>query len=539
MHPSIGVCYTPPAIASDLIENTLGQILAGKTPQQLPSLKILDPACGEGALLIPAYQYLLNWYSQHSPQPLTPAQRQQILCNHIYGVDIDIQAVETTQKLLLLQSLNSSENLPQLSLDNNIKVGNAIIGFNWIQEFPEIMKTRGFDLIIGNPPYVDSEWMMAHLPAWRNYCVNQYQTASGNWDLFCIFVELAMNLCKPDGLNSFIVPNKISSAQYATKTREILTIHNQLLAIRDYSRVPVFPVNVYPLVYIAKKRSPQLSQPVKYEKMQMVSGDRIQPTLTRQLNYSRHFLTPEKPWIMNAETGDLDFINRLQSQFPCLHTVATVCGAATVAEAYQIQPLIHEKATHLKNDLKLVNSGTIDRYRLLWGHKKFRYLGKTYFHPIIPQALQTQLPPKRWQQAQHPKLIVAGMGKVLEGAMDVQGDYLAGKSTVIILSPTLDLRYLLAILNSQLLSFYYRTVFAGDSLNGGYLRVGVQQLRSLPIPPLHPSLTPNLLQLVNQRLNSPCDCLTLESQIEQIIYQLYELTPSEIEILKTRFLNIP
>ena len=99
------------------------------------------------------------------------------------------------------------------------------------------MKSGGFDIVLGNPPYIDSETMTHRLcQACASYCNARYRTATGNWDLFCIFIEKGLDLCKSGGLVSMIVPNKLASAHYATQTRALLAGENQLQAITDYSK---------------------------------------------------------------------------------------------------------------------------------------------------------------------------------------------------------------------------------------------------------------------------------------------------------------
>jgi len=613
-----------------MVENTVGRLLADKTPQQLlGNLRILDPACGEGIFLIRAYAYLLTWYRdryitayEQGDAPISElllqratdgawelaiAERWRILREHIYGVDIDAQAVEQARRCLLgiasppsppihspyrpsrkggirvrgstgySPCADALDRLPpnlggwggktqsgQFALGQNLKCGNAIIGedlddrspasfpdssnqaFNWQAEFPEVMQAGGFDVVIGNPPYVDSEWMTEHLPQWRHYCTQHYQAAAGNWDLFCVFIEQAIALCKPHGLTSLIVPNKLGSASYAAQARQLLTVQNQLLTIRDYSKVPIFPVAVYPIVYAARKQPPKLTSQVQYERMEVASNSAIAVATCQWLDYQRYFWQAEKPWRLGASLQQTELCDRLQSQFPPLSAVAEVLGAATVGEAYAMQSLIADEACPQPTDLKLINSGTIDRYCELWGHKYLRYLGHAYRYPIIPATQHSHLPPKRQQQARQPKIIVAGMTQVLECAVDVTGAFLAGKSTVIILT-SLNLYYLLALLNSKLISFYYRNLYGGDCFKGGYLRIGPQQLRSLPICPVNDSDSSQskqqLVQLVQrllalqQQLGLPETVAhhqkiqqwiyAIDQQIDQAVYKLYKLTEEE------------
>ena len=199
-----GVYYTPQYIVEYIVKNTVGKLLDGKTPKTISAIRIVDPACGSGSFLLGAYQYLLDFYKagyarENVPsrgkkeQPLTPdghlttAEKKRILTTHIFGVDIDLNAVEVTKLSLLLKCMEGETQatieqqftlwheriLP--SLDNNIKSGNSLIDldfydrqlyfgeekkirpFNWEKAFPEVFTHGGFDAVIGNPPYVRQE----------------------------------------------------------------------------------------------------------------------------------------------------------------------------------------------------------------------------------------------------------------------------------------------------------------------------------------------------------------------------------------------
>ena len=201
-----GVYYTPEYIVDYIVENTVGEKIKGKTPKEIANIKIVDPACGSGSFLIGAYKYLLNYhreyYSKQGKKKFLGSKedaitedgelalwvKKQILINNIFGVDIDSNAVEVTKLSLLLkcmenetpasimnnQSLFNERALP--SLDENIKCGNSLIGndfysggdslnidietqykincFDWEDEFKNVFACGGFDIVIGNPPYV-------------------------------------------------------------------------------------------------------------------------------------------------------------------------------------------------------------------------------------------------------------------------------------------------------------------------------------------------------------------------------------------------
>src|SRR5665647_2887843 len=256
-----GVYYTPTYIVDYIVAHTVGPLLEGKNPTQAAQLRILDPACGSGSFLIGAYQHLLDWHlaryveegaeknskgkaarirpSVHGEWRLTTAEKKRILLEHIYGVDIDTQAVEVTKLSLLLkvlegesgESLNSQMKLfhervlPDLA--HNIQCGNSLIGpdfydgqldlddeaaqrinvFDWQAAFPQIFKTGGFDAVIGNPPYIRIQTMKEWAPLEVEHYKERYLSAGkGNYDIYVVFVERGLQLLNKKGRLGFILP---------------------------------------------------------------------------------------------------------------------------------------------------------------------------------------------------------------------------------------------------------------------------------------------------------------------------------------------
>ena len=599
-----GVYYTPAYIVDYIVENTVGSLLDGATPEEAAKLRILDPACGSGSFLTGAYQYLLDWhlkyYREHPSQYrnrrretvdgmiLTTAEKRRILLNNIYGVDLDQNAVEVSKLSLLLKMLENDSAaagtqtimfsaggriLPDLS--DNIKWGNSLIGsdfysgeqmtlfdneallkvkpFDWdsADGFGEIMAAGGFDAVIGNPPYVDSEWMTLYHPEERAYCTSKFVAASGNWDLFCAFIDKALGLCRDNGISSMIVPNKLGSANYAKGARKIVANDNQLQLIRDYSHVPVFPVSVYPIIYIAIKAS-QYMRPVVYERMQRTVDSAIVKE-RHSLDYQRYFGNPDDTWRIFGRIDEWRILEKIEGTNPRLDEIAVVLGAATVAEAYDIKVHIHEAEDFPDHRLKVTNSGTIDRFSFLWGNKTFRYIKRKMNRPVIPRQNEHALPNRRRQQAKTPKIVIAGMTKRLECALDYEGHFLAGKSTTIVMSEICDLKYLVGLLNSNLVDYYYNATFGGNKLSGGYLRIGPPQVKTIPIRTvdfenpadvaLHdkmvalvdnmldwhkqlPDLSGEALRIVNARIAAT------DREIDALVYGLYGLSEDEVRVVE-------
>ena len=145
-----GVYYTPPLIVDYMVEDTLGTLLEGKTPDEIAKIKIVDPACGSGVFLLGAYRYLLDWCEKRFCK-LTLEKRRKILTDNIFGVDIDPLAVEITKYCLAMKCSEGKDF--SLDINQNIYCGNSLVGFDWQQTFPHVFKQGGFDIVIGNPPY--------------------------------------------------------------------------------------------------------------------------------------------------------------------------------------------------------------------------------------------------------------------------------------------------------------------------------------------------------------------------------------------------
>ncbi|MGA2064402.1 MAG: N-6 DNA methylase [Thermoguttaceae bacterium] len=293
-----GVHYTPAYIAKYIVAHTVGRQIDGRSPAQLaggkekPPLRILDMACGSGTFLLGAYQCLLHhcseWYTRHQPENhkkavyrdpangewrLTIAEKKRILTTHVFGVDIDRQAVEVTKLSLLLKVLEgeSEQTISQQlrlfhdralpNLADNIKCGNSLIGpdyftgklipdpaemervkpFDWEHGFPEAMNAGGFDCVVGNPPYVCIQAMKEWAPLEVDAYKELFQAGrTGNYDIYVVFIEQGLKLLNPSGKLGFICPTKFFSTDYGSGIRGIIGKRCTLSAVVDFGAAQVF-----------------------------------------------------------------------------------------------------------------------------------------------------------------------------------------------------------------------------------------------------------------------------------------------------------
>ena len=623
-----GVYYTPTYIVDYIVRNTVGKLLEGQTPEQVRavkqrrSLSILDPACGSGAFLIGAYQYLLDWYRDwyvaHDPRKhkagiyqadkgqwrLTIAERKRILLDHIYGVDIDPQAVEVTKLSLLLKVLEA-ENKDTIALQrrsfheralpdlgDNVKCGNALIGheffgqqqlaflqederlrvnvFDWAQAgFPEAMQAGGFDVVIGNPPYIRMQGMKAWAPLEVEFYRRHFRAASrGNCDIYVVFVERGLSLLTPRGRLGFILPHKFFNAEYGAPVRELLSQGRHLAHIVHFGAQQVFPgATTYTcLLFLNKSGSRQcrfVRVPDLAEWIQTGAGLRGE-IAAEKINGA----------VWNFTVGDgAALVERLKAMPVRLGDVADIfVGLQTSADDVFILELVEETARSLRLRSKALNETRVFEkalfHPLVSGTdvKSYSPLPNRQYilFPYVVNGEQASLLDFAQLQDEYPrtaayllenkhrlaarernrfrganwyrfgrsqnlgiqarsKLCVPRLVDVLHAAYDDRGSHFLDNVDVggVTLKPThttCDLRYLLALLNSKLLAWLFPHISA--PFRGNWMSANRQFLSQLPIYVTDDSLaldktrSARLLKLADQLLglHKPASLRTLQEQ---------------------------
>lgn len=232
--------------------------------ESLKTLRILDPACGSGAFLIEAFDQLHSHFEISNARleelrghrTLFDLDRQ-ILQHNLYGVDLNAEAIQICQLSLWIKTAAHGKQLT--SLDHSIREGNSVVSepvvhpkaFDWPTAFPEVHAQGGFDVIVGNPPYVRQELLTPYKP----WLEQHYASYHGMADLYVYFYELAMKHLRPGGLMSYIVTNKWMKAGYGEPLRRFFRDHAWVRSVVDFGHAKqIFEeADVFPCIIVAEK----------------------------------------------------------------------------------------------------------------------------------------------------------------------------------------------------------------------------------------------------------------------------------------------
>ncbi|MGH7691192.1 MAG: Eco57I restriction-modification methylase domain-containing protein [Candidatus Dormibacteria bacterium] len=592
-----GVFYTPSYIADRIASRTVGRLLDASSRSarsHATGLRILDPACGSGSFLISAYDRLMSWhrdyYTSHEPSRfktelyqapdgewrLTIAERKRIVSSNIFGVDIDPQAVETTKLSLLLKVLEgeTAETVGQTlalwhdralpDLDKNVLCGNSLCGddvlawvgdemfaehelreqlrpFEWEASFPSAFgrDNPGFDVVVGNPPYISALTMVNNVhPEVRDYWRERYRSASGAYDIYVLFVEQGLRLCRKGGLLSYIIPNKFLAAEYAREFRRFIFEDARFVELVDYSRTKVWKRSVYPVVPLLIS-----AKPGPADKLAVSVGDKVVRTNVRPVaSIARSVLgsMPDLLWSFATRDG-LDTFSRIVQTGRALETIADVSGSSTVAEGSAFPASLAPLAVGSslpREAAKFVVTGSISRFTQRWATHPISYMHKRYTRPIL--RLDGAVPQRRRAQALAPKLILAKVTKAPRGFADYKGEYAAGYCTYVFPQEGISASALIGILNSSLMAFAAQLLYGALAMSGGFISFLPPQLRRLPICPLTDTgsvmaleavvrelerLHPALLEVQSERDRTRLkrDAARAEAEMNELVYGLYGL----------------
>ena len=596
-----GVYYTPEYIVDYIVANTVGEAIKGKTPDEIVNIKILDPACGSGSFLLGAYKYLLNYHKEYFLKNKTKKYmgsryeiidesgnlalwvRKQILINNIFGVDIDSNAVEVAKLSLLLKSFEDSFNVNEYgqgsllnekilpSLDNNIKCGNSLIGndfyeshldlddatlykincFDWEEEFKSIFKGGGFDVVIGNPPYVFVKYV-----DWaddvKDYFSSNYDITnkdnksksnqSGKINLYTLFIFRAIKLLKENGLFSFIVPNGLLRTTTYDMARKFILDNYHIDLIADL-KDGVFKGVTAPTIIFKFSKSHSNDDTKIIDANCLVDGF-VNESKCHYINQSIFLENTSYTFSIFSNPKETVLFKKMESYNKYLGEITSEIIEGIVCKKEQI--LLEKPNDPLCR--KFLEGKNIKKYKIDFNNKYIIFDRK---------KLHRARPDEVWNSDK--KIIIqrisGGLHPII-AALDTENYYSFASTNLIIIKDEFKDIYsyelICALLNSKLINFYYVKNFT----NASTLTVNISKtfLEKIPLPlidlnnkedkEMHDKIVnlvdniialnkklsaeknPNSITIINRQINA------LDKQIDALVYKLYNLNDEEIKIIE-------
>lgn len=541
-----GIYYTPTYIVDYIVRNTLGELLKNKKSKEVEKIRVLDPACGSGSFLIKAFDVLNEYYAKNDKNysqtkmdfqtGLSYTTKTEILKNNIFGVDIDKQAVEIAQLNLLLKIAEKGQRLPLLQ--ENIKCGNSLIddpaiagnkAFKWEEEFKEVMQEGGFDVVIGNPPWVSIKGKQKSIDLSEkelNYLLKRYPCDTYRPNLFEMFIWKGLSLVKEGGYFGFIVPDRLCyNGQFINIRKYIL----ENFTLKKLWFKPVFEGVISDnIIFVIKKEKASSKSNVEIAEYPSTEFKRIPQKIYSNLSDSSWFIVNEKILNIFEKIKHNPYVFELSKKFQ------TKVG-------FIAKP---NKLTERQQNTKQI--------KVFKGENILRYgIKGNYYFEFKKENLAggTQ---DIGKLSKKNKVFLRKTGIDIISTFDNSGTY-PEQSVYFIYTgddkSEVELKVISALLNSKLINCYYRN-FAITN------RDATPQLKKVDLdkfPIVFPKDLQPLIKLVdkmlslNKRLNEIGDKKTDErariekeikktdAEIDEIVYKIYGITEEEKKIIEESF----
>jgi len=531
----LGQFYTPDFV----IDYILDQV--GISPEK----KILDPACGSGGFLMKAYDRLRKQYLEQGWVEI--AVHEQILRNNLFGIDINPFATQLTVMNLLLKDLDhptgdlnivegdSLEKLEQ-SLDLDIFEKESpfrkVTGTDKKLSHGTLLRNAPFDIVVANPPYIRPHKIN---PLTKRRLWKDYKTYKKKSDIYCCFIQRGIELLKEGGYLGFITSNTWLTIDSFSKLRKYVLDKCIILSLAGFSSKVFDTATVDTVVFILQKEPKEAIREnniIQCYKITESNGQYVSELVNR---------IPQKYFLYSYQNiFDLSWSEKTQqikekayTNSRALGEIVNLCFGLKTGD----DSLFLKRHRTNQEDRKLLRRSDFGRY---YTDYKGEYI---WYKPEEMVAHRKTARPGEKERFEQPKILVQDISKQIVATYDDQDYYI--KDALLIHKkssfPEVNLKYVLAALNSKLMNFLYSTSFPS-------IQVARNELAQLPLKTPF-SQTQNALAMLaekmlslNKQLNDPIyveqqkaiqeEIDATDREINRKIYKLYGLTESEIAIVE-------
>lgn len=564
---SQGIFYTPKYIVDSIVTQTLGEVLRKTKRKDIPKIKVLDPACGSGSFLIAAYDKILETLEKQNPQ-ISLFTKFDILKDNIYGVDLDEQAVEIAQLNLLLKVLTQRAKLP--TLQHNIRMGNSLVSgnaeslepyfgekwqkqkpFNWNEKFKEVFlptkvstkadEQGGFDVVIGNPPYIFARGKSFSNQV-KKYYYDQYELAEYQLNTYLLFINRSYKLLKDGGYFGFIIPNTwLTIDTFSNLRKFLLEQTGSLQIINIYDKV-FQDANVDNCLLIFKKgrRSKVTLGEFREGKLEIVG--KFLPDLFRSNNHIINISLAKNKEKMKI----LKKIEKKSKQLSLYSTVKAGLKAYETGKGNPVQTdkmknnrIYHSKEKVDESYVKYLEGRDVKRYQISWSGWWLKY-GKCLAAQRKEELFTT------------PRILVRQIPSPPPYSINAvyTEKYLLNdiNSMIIFKFVNVEPLFILAVLNSRVTTFWFTNTF-DKFQRKTFPQFKVKELAIFPIPQASKNEQEEVAKKSQQMLNLNKELQAtsentdkwnrlkekierLDQKIDQEVYKLYGLTREEIKIIE-------
>lgn len=540
-----GIFYTPTFVVDFIVTNTLERTLRDKRGN-INSIKVVDPACGSGSFLIRSFDILKSHYYLDDGSKIRRIDEQgmysvktAILKDNLFGVDLDPKAVEITKLNLLLKAAEKFRRLPE-DAELHIVLGNSLIedetvaglsAFKWEGAFQE----GSFDVVIGNPPYIQLSMDHEISERWGEYLISRYGSSMGRLNTFGFFLKLGINLLRSGGRLGFIVPNTILTQDYYEELRKIILRSCEIEAIVSFSDLPFKDAVVENVILVLRKSESERDRLQNRVAIYGIDAN-LQCTKLKEIPQKAFMQSYRTAFNIHSDKASTVLRRKIES------------GSTSFGEFMQINQAIalkHDRAKYLSKQRsddtykRVIDGRHINRYSLKWGGDYLRY-DVSAIHSCKREDIFL---------SSH-KLFFRRVGDKLIATLDTEQLYALNTLIVMNRKPdvSLDIRYLLGLFNSRLMNFFYTKYL--KSTKKVFSEIQTRQVKNLPVKvpdrkkeALVVERVDRMLAL-NKRLNELGDKKTIETakieaeirkvdeEIDGVIFEVYGLTEKEIQVVR-------